>query len=1268
MGVSSHVIISLLTLIRAFSDENNAECPSPQYINLGSVGIVECTFPEGFYGVVWYDKEKFSSSGHSFLQFIDGERNGEGYASGEFDVYPNGSLVIRNVTLQHERSFTVSIFESESDVPVSLDVKVVVTVKPSTPFPVITLCGERSNTCFRSLQPHFNVTCYIQSTRPHVLLSWVVRGTNGDKEIAFQNTITEEGHLSTSKAITSGAFSHSLLLSLLVCKADSIPGLLTETETIIFIENRNINLSALEFETTVIERGSRLKLICSANNTSMIVWKRAKERHDDEFNLLSYAAYFAKNMSRTYSEEYLLQQDGSLLIPHTEVKDEAFYGCISQTSSTSNTALFHVLVFVAAHPVVHGCTDDKSCVLKKPLQGSLTCSVTGVRPRIDLEWNTLDEEDSSVISFTDHQVTVRNVGDVYNVILTSSYQVQDKHTHEIRAECRMTSSHIGILTSSAKFALLTDYVQTTDESAQRAMFSLWVLPIIIVPVLVILILFLRLRRGRQQKQQVNENKTEENIPMICLTSSSEIPESGRIQKEQSKENITKKEVPTIAPISSTKEDQMDNKVIFLEELKTNYSVQYEAMCPIPYIRDRYYCVDDIFVEGGFERLNGNDNRAKNGKWEKINCYHKIFDKIANVSERIIIESNPGYGKSTLALKFAYDWCNSVKDSPLAGVDMLILLKLRHLSKDYSIFQAIKKFLLPRDSPLCEKAIELVMRESKSTVIILDGYDEYPDIETDSSSNIVSMIRMEMFQQSVVILTTRSFMLPKSYPPKTNRIRLTGFDEGARDLYISRAVVGDNNVVAKQIRQSLQENPVLRSLCQVPLFFVMYAHMTHDSKSTLEIKSVTSFFRYMIACFHAHLNNKMKNKDVRVLTRKQSDQDVLDEVAFDGLRTKKFVWDKDVLCTRLGEALYNHYKQLGILVEEVFDEINYAGEIRSKTEVRFFHKLFCEWYAASCLSRKVVEKDSNLPDILQQIDPIHHHYLYRFACGLNVDAAKVITTHFNKIKGADTFAILCSLEQSGDFHHTMETVRNLCSDYVAIDKNDSNLLQCSVLQLLEMGSSNQIPVPFLWLRNCFQRVDLSSQSIILNSNLTLHAMSNVREIAIVETEIVLKAECCNVLKFSSLCTGLNVLRFCCSEKPGPILKVDNYLSVLESRNVTVLWITNEDDYCLNLRDGNWEKYDPAFSEDVFKGKNSAQCSTASSSSSVAARKKLLKDLLQVKYKELVSTVPQSPNDCDKTFSVDQIFVEGVIERLISKDADNGEKVVIRGSHYHRTRTF
>ncbi|KAJ8018535.1 NLR family CARD domain-containing protein 4 [Holothuria leucospilota] len=680
----------------------------------------------------------------------------------------------------------------------------------------------------------------------------------------------------------------------------------------------------------------------------------------------------------------------------------------------------------------------------------------------------------------------------------------------------------------------------------------------------------------------------------------------------------------------------DKRNTLLKELKTKYKDQYDAVQPIPYIRDRLYCVDRVFVEGGFEKLISQGRIEGYWNWEKLNSYHEVMN-LRSSSTRTIIEGDPGYGKSTLTLQLAYDWCNRTRESPLANVGIFILLRLRQLGGVQSVFKAIKQFILPRDSSLEETDIATVMYESKSTVIILDGYDEYPEEETNKLTDIISIIRREMFQDNFVILTTRSSLLPKSFPPNTQRIRLTGFDEKARDTYIRKAVVGENDEAAEKIKRGLHNNPVLQGLCQVPLFFVMFAHMTHESETFLKFNSVTSFFRYMIKCFHSHLKNKQKDPNVNQFTLLEDYHDILDEIAFEGLSEKnqRIVWEKHELTEHVGRKFYDHYKRIGILVEEeVLDLAETSGNIQYKTEVRFYHKLFCEWYAAHCLSRKVVQPEVNLNELLKHMNPFDLQYTYRFACGLNPDAGDKIIEYLRGIKDGDKFAVLCILEQSGKIDQIKDTICGLCSNYIVIDNNDSMLLQGSIVQLLEIGAGNQMPISFLWLKNCFNSVDLSTGSILLKSELSLPVLATLEEIAIGERGRNMKNnEVTDILEYALMCINLKILRFCHCMLPKAIHA--KCCSSLLSRKVQVLWITDDDEYCLNLNSGQWEE---------IKGDDLDKIQECN----VQAKKDFVIPFTRECYKQLTSVIKPVPTDQQTVYSVNEIFVDGGIEGLTYTD--------------------
>lgn len=101
------------------------ECPLIQYIEVGRRGIIYCAFEDGFLAITWYHV----GEGKPLLLYQDGSKSGEGFQSGEFDIYPNGSLIIMNVTVDHESVYRVTKASSGSEPIVFYSISVYTTGK-----------------------------------------------------------------------------------------------------------------------------------------------------------------------------------------------------------------------------------------------------------------------------------------------------------------------------------------------------------------------------------------------------------------------------------------------------------------------------------------------------------------------------------------------------------------------------------------------------------------------------------------------------------------------------------------------------------------------------------------------------------------------------------------------------------------------------------------------------------------------------------------------------------------------------------------------------------------------------------------------------------------------------------------------------------------------------------------------------------------------------------------------------------------------------------
>ncbi|KAJ8018048.1 NACHT, LRR and PYD domains-containing protein 3 [Holothuria leucospilota] len=505
--------------------------------------------------------------------------------------------------------------------------------------------------------------------------------------------------------------------------------------------------------------------------------------------------------------------------------------------------------------------------------------------------------------------------------------------------------------------------------------------------------------------------------------------------------------------------------ILVNALKEVYRKRYSGVKPIPFLHDTWRCVNDIFVESKIEVLDNSKSKEDPTRWSSIKSRHEIFTD-PTFDRHITIEGEPGFGKSTLLLQQAYDWCTSSTESPLNNSYIFILLRLKDVTDTPNVYDAIK-MMLPEDLPITREDIKAIVTSGHwKLVLALDGYDEYSGME-NTSSDINKIIDGRMLTACIIIITTRPSCLPKLQSPTVTHCKLTGFDHGMQEEYIDKAITSHaaSRGMKELIMRKLKENVVLSDICQVPLFFATFAHMNTIGAEYQELSSVTSYFTFMLASFLGHLENKaMKfRRGQRRSIEHPSQRFQIAKLAFDGLISEehKLLWRQDELVKILQPPCYNRYIDAGILLEEEHGGYKMTAgqhaddQIEITTYVRFFHKTFQEFYAAHYIAHLADTQDvDTLKTTLAKFDLYNYQYVMRFACGLKANAARVIQEYLSNLgKDGRTFSILCIMEQEAGVVDS--TISQLCSKEVTIRLWDSKLLQRSNIQLLQTASQRNV---------------------------------------------------------------------------------------------------------------------------------------------------------------------------------------------------------------------
>ncbi|KAJ8031669.1 NLR family CARD domain-containing protein 4 [Holothuria leucospilota] len=510
----------------------------------------------------------------------------------------------------------------------------------------------------------------------------------------------------------------------------------------------------------------------------------------------------------------------------------------------------------------------------------------------------------------------------------------------------------------------------------------------------------------------------------------------------------------------------DEKVAdFVESLKQKYQLWCHLIRPNPSKEECKVHLQELFVDVHLSKFVFRNGKHK---WEPLpkGLQSLFLDEHLKNANKIIIEGDPGYGKTTMFYHLADLWCQGRDVMELKK--LFVLLPLKRVKVNASIYKSIKDILLPKDTLINEEDIKDILAGAAGSVVALDGLDEFPgrNVEEYESSDVMAILRHEMLQKLKVFLSTRSSCLPDVSDCDVVRIKLNRFTDAQRQMYIQKVFPTDQQR-GNMILSAIKENDFMSDLAEVPLLFSLIVHVLGDDlASGMEVKfdGVTQFFKYIVTCFKGHLKTK---RFQQVTTDKKDDtkEEDINEIAYDGLmpQSKKLAWRKE----KVYEAKsYQLMVNMGILIEEEGDvdvETSLDDLNLRSTDVRFFHRTFQEWFGAHYLS-KVLETHEEFKENLRNItNPWELQYLLRFSCGMSKRVPKIILEFIASLpdddRNSDLF-FLCLYESIGEKHLWKDAVTSMCHKIQTIQlmHEEAKFLSKSKALFLRLAHEWKTPVP------------------------------------------------------------------------------------------------------------------------------------------------------------------------------------------------------------------
>ena len=211
-----------------------------------------------------------------------------------------------------------------------------------------------------------------------------------------------------------------------------------------------------------------------------------------------------------------------------------------------------------------------------------------------------------------------------------------------------------------------------------------------------------------------------------------------------------------------------------------------------------------------------------------------FDEIAagipdiGLEQVVLVEGAPGVGKST----FAWEYCRRWERGEIAQqYQLVLLLRLRdeRMSKAKTLSD-----LIMHDSENVRQAVTADLEQShgSKTLILLEGFDELPDICRTTQSVFLRLICGELLPLATVMVTSRPWatgMFLKHYKHRLlQHIEIMGFTTQQISEYIKSALPENE---AKDLESYVKNRPQIRGCMYIPLNSAIVVTVYQDRQAS-----------------------------------------------------------------------------------------------------------------------------------------------------------------------------------------------------------------------------------------------------------------------------------------------------------------------------------------------------------------------------------------------------------------------------------------------------
>ncbi len=387
----------------------------------------------------------------------------------------------------------------------------------------------------------------------------------------------------------------------------------------------------------------------------------------------------------------------------------------------------------------------------------------------------------------------------------------------------------------------------------------------------------------------------------------------------------------------------------IKRIRQLYRTREERVLPVPWCEDFSFHVKDIFT-----RLRiVNKEKTRGTLTEEITNMTAIFKAHEECQKprTVLIEGEPGMGKTTYCQKLAYDWANRQEewDESFPKIELLLLLRCHDIKSN--IWEAIEEQILHMDidEESKENFFKFVRKNESKVLLVLDGLDEADPCELPM---YIDLVESRVLPKCHVILTSRHEVGLKFRRFCDTLWEIVGFTEEDAKGFILKHFK-DKEHLAEKLLQKLSPwsgSSHLRETTSNPLNAALLCVLCEDFEGDLPTSRTQLYIEIVLCVLRRYEKKKGLSSNNEDLIKVYEEELIyLGRMALNSL---------------LEGRLYIEVSISTALTKFGFLSVQAAGSRRKPClHCGFLHKSFQEFFAGFYLATKILSGEIDLNTVV-----------------------------------------------------------------------------------------------------------------------------------------------------------------------------------------------------------------------------------------------------------------------------------------------------------------